>query len=1047
MTRARFAFGLGLVALAFAASAQQAPRQNYIVQLADPAAASYEGGIAGLAATKPAAGQRLMATASDVQAYVSYLDNKASAVAATVPSAQIYQRYGIVFNGFAASLTDAELAKLRSDPSVKAITVDQAMTPDTSYTPAFLGISNAGGFWSRNDANGRALKGEGVIVAMVDTGVWPEAPSFSDKVDGNGKPVPSHMAGTVVYDALPNGRYLGSCQVAPGITTAHCNNKLVGAQHFMAGWTSSGRTLWGNEYASARDSDGHGSHTLSTAAGNQNSEGNVTGTVIPSMSGMAPRARVAAYKVCYSDNNAGARRNSCFSSDSIAAINKAVADGVDVINFSISGSTTSFLDGVEQAFKGASHAGVFVAASAGNSGPTSSPISTVAHISPWISTVGNSTHDRYMEAPVTLIGVPGNGYVAMGPSFQVAGVPAAQLILSTDAALLPLASYTAAQLTQLKQCFGAADGTMAYLDPVKVTGKILVCYRGGNAFVNKANNAKTAGAVAYIAQNISGTAGNTPASTNTLFMVAAAIPMVHLANVHEAQVFAHAAAGSFASFGGGTQVAGVVAPIMAGSSSRGPNAGDANVLKPDITAPGTDIIAVYADQTLTVAQRNAIIAGTLTPPTVANMISGTSMSSPHIAGIGALMKQANPTWSPSAIKSAIMTSAAQNVKLANGTPDVGIPVPTSTNLNTGPFGYGAGHVAPNAALDTTLVYEISNAQYEAYQARTISSWELNLPSITRANVFGVGTFTRTLTNRGSNTVTYTSSATVPGWTLTTSPASLTIAPGASASYTATLTRTTATVETWAYGQLLWTGDGGKVVRSPVQVKGSLFVGLSNVTDTRNIGTKVYTVGTGFAGPMLTTGTGLVAATRSSGVSVLGQPDVCFPFTVPTGVQVLRVQLFNADTQGGAASDIDLIVRRGTTVIGSSGGFESNELVQLSSNAAAGITAGAHSACVNAWAPLNGSANFVLSTWMVGPAVGTQSLRAFGPAQAYMGGVAYIGLAWNVPAGQRYLGNVQYRQTAGGTPMGNTVVFIDNTAAVPTSTDAPVLIIKPEPAEE
>ena len=405
------------------------------------------------------------------------------------------------------------------------------------------------------------------------------------------------------------------------------------------------------------------------------------------------------------------------------------------------------------------------------------------------------------------------------------------------------------------------------------------------------------------------------------------------------------------------------------------------------------------------------------------------MSSPHIAGSAALLRQANPAWSPAAIKSALMTSALPIVKLVNNAPD--------TNV----WGYGAGHLTPNSALDTTLVYDISPADYNAYQTGAISPWNLNLPSITRANVFGIGTVIRTLKNTGSSAATYFSSATVPGFTVTTSPASLTIPAGGSASYTATITRTSAAIETWAFGELLWSGDG-KVVRSPVQVKGSSFVGATLVTDTRAVGTKVYTVGTGYTGSLLTTGTGLVAATRNAGRAVLGQPDVCFPITVPSGAQLLRVQLFNTDTEGGASSDLDLIVRRGATTVGTGFNGDSNELVQLPNP----TPASNYSACVNAFAPAGGAADFVLSTWIVGPAVGTQSLRAFGPAQVYIGGTASIGLSWSVPAGARYLGNVQYRSTPGGSVLGNTTVFIDSAPAVAAATSAPVLRVKAVPLD-
>ena len=1032
MTHKKYSVGLALVTLALAASAQQAPRQSYIVELKEAPLAVYEGGVAGIAATRAARGQRLDARSPSSRAYRNHLDAKGAAVSRSVPGARVLHRYGVVFNGFAASMTDAEVAKLAAHPSVKSISADQAMTVDTSYTPNFLGLTASGGVWSQT-ANGRQIKGEDVIIGVVDTGVWPENTSVSDKVDANGKPVPSHMPGTVVYNPLPAGRFSGICQAGAdsSFTASHCNNKLIGARYYTAGVLAGGRTLWNTEFVSPRDEDGHGSHTSSTAGGNEGSSGDVNGTVIPSFSGIAPRARLSVYKTCWAWNNAGVRQGNCFTSDSMAAIDQAVADGVDVINYSISGSTTSFTDTIETAFKRAAYAGVFVAASAGNSNVFPGNASTVAHISPWVTTVGNSTHDRYTEATVTLHGAPGNNYMASGPSFQLTGLPQAPMILSTDAGF-DGAVYTAAQLTQLKQCYGLADaGAPVYLDPAKVNGKILVCYRGGNAFVNKAINAKAAGAVGYIAQNV---AINPPASATTLFVIAAVIPMVHLQTTHEAQIFAHAAAGGMASFSGGVQVAGAIAPVMSNSSSRGPNQGDANMLKPDITAPGTDIIAAYTNSALTAAERDAIRAGTLIPGSGTNMISGTSMASPHIAGAAALLKQAYPTWSPAAIKSALMTSAQPIVKLANGTAD------------PSPWGYGAGHLNPNGAVATTLVYDAGQVDFDRYIAKAINSWDLNMASITRANVAGPSSVTRTLKNTGSSAVTYAASASLPGFSVSVSPSSLTIPAGGSATYTATMTRTTAALETWAFGSLTWTeqGGSGKTVRSPLQAKGSLFVGVPLITETRAAGTKVFSVGTGWAGTLNITAAGLVAAKRDDGVSTLGAPEVCFPVAVPTGTQLLRVALFDADTAGGTSTDIDLTLYRKTsasarTLVGSSGSATSEEWVMVT-NPTASPTFG-YEACVQAYAMAGGSAAFTLSSWVVEAPVGLQSLRAFGPSTVYLGGSATIGLSWNRPAGVRYLGNVQFRQSAGGTLVGNTVVYIDSVPATPATVAAPVYKIK------
>ena len=229
--------GLLLGAALSSAHAQADGRKGYIVQLSDAPAASYTGGVAGLAATRPAAGARFNIGAAAVQAYLGYLNTRANAVAATVPSAQVYGRFGVVLNGFAARLTDSEVKKLASTAGVQSVTPDVALRMDTNYTPSFLGINGPNGAWSRTDAQGRLIKGEGVIIAHVDGGVWPEDPSFSDKVDANGKPIPAHQAGTVVYDPLPAGRYTGICQAGPGFNASHCNNKLIGARVFNAVWS------------------------------------------------------------------------------------------------------------------------------------------------------------------------------------------------------------------------------------------------------------------------------------------------------------------------------------------------------------------------------------------------------------------------------------------------------------------------------------------------------------------------------------------------------------------------------------------------------------------------------------------------------------------------------------------------------------------------------------------------------------------------------------------------------------------------------------------
>ena len=1004
MKKFRIALGLSLVALVATASAQAAQRKPYVIELADAPVAAYTGNIAGLKATRPARGKQLNVDSSAVQAYTAFLATKQTQAAALVPNAQITYRYKNVVNGFAAWLTDAEFAKLAANPAVRAITVDSARKLDTNYTPQFLGISGPGGAWSKLDAGGTSIKGENVILGHVDGGIWPEDPSVSDKVDAAGKPISSHLPGTVVYDPLPANRYRGTCQAGEGFNPSMCNNKLIGAQYFNTTFKlamSLGIVVINPlEYLdSPRDQDGHGTHTLTTAGGNENVDVVVSGTPISNISGIAPRARLAAYKACW--NNAADTGGSCFQSDTVAAIDAAVADGVDVINFSISGSQTSVRDVVETAFANAALAGVFVSASAGNSGPGN----TVAHSSPWIMTVGNSTHDRYTEATVTL----GSGATARGASFQTQGVAATPLIWSRDAGF---GAGAAAEASNQALCFGATDGVAALLDPAKVAGKIIVCDRGGNVLVNKVANAQAAGAVGVIIQN-------TPVSANTTPLITGVLPTVHLPVSAFAAVTAEARrAGGTAAFSPSFLVPGVPAPVMASTSSRGPNRADPDVLKPDITAPGTDIIAAFSNQSITPAQREQIIAGTLIPEPGADMISGTSMSSPHVAGAAALLIQANPTWSPFAIKSALMTSAAQTVKLADGTPD------------SNRWGFGAGHLNPNDALDTKVVYDSDYLEYINYYNGAISGRALNLPSLTYANVVGVGTLTRKLTNRGATPVTYTVSATLPGFNVAVSPASLTLAPGQTKPYTATLIRNGSPIGAYSFGEVVWS-DGSHSVRSPLTAKAESLVALSSVTDTRKVGTKAFSVGTGYDGGFTSTATGLVPAQRNAGTVATGA-EVCYAFAVPANAKMLRVQLFNSETTGGAASDLDVTVYRGATAVGSSAGGTSDELISINNPAAAN-----YEACVEGYAPVDGLADFTLNVWVVGPTVTPATLRAAGPSKVYLGGTATVAISWNVPADARYLGVVEYANPASAGVIGRTTVFIDNVPAPAASTSVRV----------
>ncbi|MFZ5844163.1 MAG: S8 family peptidase [Pseudomonadota bacterium] len=1009
-----------LLALAGVSHADET-RRAYIVQLTDKPVATYSGGIANLPATQPAAGSKLDINAATVQQYIEYLETQQDRVLGSIGEADVLARFNTVFNGFSVLLTDAQAAKLAGASGVAAVTVDEARELDTSYTTRFLGLDATGGLWEQ--LGGNAGAGEDIIVGIIDSGVTPENPAFSDKVDANGTPIAAHLPGTVVYGPAP-ARWTGSCQQGVGFTTSHCNNKLIGAQFFDASYQSTAHINKPHylEYRSPRDQGGHGTHTASTAAGNHGVPVSVAGVSVGKTSGMAPRARIAAYKVCwtYIDTDTtkppNTPKNSCFNGDSVAAIEKAVQDGVDVINYSISGTQTNFNDPVEQAFFAASRAGVFVATSAGNSGPGNQ----VAHISPWLTTVAASTHDRFHEGGIVL----GNGMEYRGASLTDA-LPDSAMILSANAGL------AGANAEEVRLCLKTG-----VLDPAKVSGKIVVCDRGVNARVDKSAAVKMAGGVGMVLVN------NT--ATESLNDDPHSVPSVHLDNVKGAAVKAYVAATEAASgrlLKGEAKPGVIAAPLMAAFSSRGPNKGNANILKPDLTAPGVSILAAYAPIVTSPEMRNAIADLSLIPDATYDYLQGTSMSSPHVAGLAALLKHKHPGWSPAAIKSALMTTTYSVL------PD-NQPGAAQGAL---PWGQGAGHVNPNKAADPGLVYDLGAEDYYRFlcganalpasgaicrNVGAVAAYNLNLPSITVADVYGKATVKRTVKNVSNVSAVYTASASVPGFTVTVSPAVLTLAPGQSASYTLSLTRTTAPMGEWAFGELRWQ-DGQHVVRSPITVKASALTAPANLNYSGMTGSKLFTVGTGFAGSMSTLKAGLKPATRTTAtVGLAGASSYAkclnnaagfrsFPISVPANTAALRVALYDSYSSGQGADDLDLELYSSTGAkLATSAGASTNEAIQARAPAA-----GTYLACVVGYAPVGGSSTFTLFSWVVGNSEDAANWKAVAPSKVYIGGTASVALSWNVPA-DKYLGVLRYSD--GSTVIGSSMVLIDAEPATTAS---------------
>ncbi|MDP9181960.1 MAG: S8 family serine peptidase, partial [Actinomycetota bacterium] len=745
----------------------------------------------------------------------------------------------------------------------------------------FLGLSASGGLWSQ--LGGQQNAGKGVIVGVIDTGIWPESPAFA------GGELKRDKAGQPVAATGLRGKWFGACVQGELFSSQDCNDKLIGARYYVAGFGK--HNIAQEEYLSPRDGEGHGSHTASTAAGNVVPGVTVDGHAMGTASGMAPGADIAVYKICW-EAKPGAS-GGCFNGDSVAAIDDAVADGVDVINYSVGGSTeSSVLDVVEQAYRRAANVGVFVANSAGNSGPGAS---TLDHPSPWLTTVAASTF-RLAENVVQL----GDGQRFVGASTTPTYPTATQLVTSLSVKLASAAPAEAAK------CFA---GT---LDPAKAAGKIVQCDRGTNARIDKSFEVKRVGGVAMVLTN---------PTANSLNGDFHAVPSVHVTNVARTAILAYITSA-------GSAATAKIVPVNPGESttqvpevttfsSRGPSTttgGD--ILKPDIAAPGNDVLAAVA------------------PPfnhgRSYDFYSGTSMSSPHIAGIGALIKAAHPTWSPAAVKSALMTSARDHATSAD------------------PFEQGAGFVQPNGAVDPGLVFEATSSatrtEWRRYMVglgvhfaapndtlTALDGSDINQASLAIGALAGEQTVTRTVTNVSSSTETYTVSENVAGLDIVSDHPSFTLAPGASQALLLTVTRNGAAVGDWAKGSLTLTG-GTHTVRIPVAVRPVAIAAPAEISGAGQSGSISYSVTPGFTGLLDTSVIGMAGATPTPGSVVQGAftpaasaATKVYTLTVPAGGAALA--RFDVDDATNV-DDLDLYVYKDGALLALSASASGDEQVTL-----------------------------------------------------------------------------------------------------------------------
>ncbi|XP_021826896.1 subtilisin-like protease SBT1.3 [Prunus avium] len=565
---------------------------------------------------------------------------------------RVIYTYQNAFHGVAARLSEEEAERLQEQDGVLAIFPDTKYQLHTTRSPLFLGLEphdSTTNVWSQR------VTDHDVIVGVLDTGVWPESQSFNDT---GMSPVPAH--------------WKGACETGRGFSKHNCNKKIVGARIFYQGYeAATGKINEQTEFKSPRDQDGHGTHTAATVAGSPVRGANLLGYAHGTARGMAPGARIAAYKVCWVGG--------CFSSDILSAVDKAVADGVNVLSISLGGGVSAYYrDSLSIAAFGAMEMGVFVSCSAGNGGPD--PVS-LTNVSPWITTVGASTMDRDFPSTVKL----GNGRTVTGVSLYKG-----RMMLSINKQY-PVV-YMGNNSTSPDPSSLCLEGT---LDRRVVAGKIVICDRGISPRVQKGQVVKDAGGVGMIL-------ANTAANGEELVADCHLVPAVAVGET-EAKAIKHyaltspRATATLAFLGTRTGVR--PSPVVAAFSSRGPNVVSLEILKPDVVAPGVNILAAWT--------------GALGPSSLPtdnrkvkfNMLSGTSMSCPHVSGIAALLKARHPEWSPAAIKSALMTTAYIHDNTHKPLQDA-----SAAEAST-PYDHGAGHINPRRALDPGLVYDIEAQDY------------------------------------------------------------------------------------------------------------------------------------------------------------------------------------------------------------------------------------------------------------------------------------------------------------------------------------------------
>ncbi|CAL0306531.1 unnamed protein product [Lupinus luteus] len=721
--------------------------------------------------------------------------------------------YHYLINGFAVFVTQQQADKLSSRKEVSNVVLDYSVRTATTHTPQFLDLPK--GAWFQ--AGGFENAGEGITIGFVDTGIDPTHPSFAD------------------YKSQPPAQFSGICEVTKDFPSGSCNRKLVGARHFAASAITRGIFNSTQDYASPFDGDGHGTHTASIAAGNHGVPVVVAGHNFGNASGMAPRSHIAVYKALY-------ERFGGFAADVVAAIDQAAQDRVDIICLSITPNRrppgiATFFNPIDMALLSAVKAGIFVVQAAGNTGP--SPMS-MSSFSPWIFTVGASSHDRIYSNSILLgnnVNIPGVGLAPGTDENTMYKLIHAQHALNDN--------ITLDDDMYVGECQDASKFNQDI-----VQGSILICsytvrFVIGSSSVEQAlETAKNLTAVGVVFSTdpfITGFQLNPIPMKMPSIIIPSANDSKILLQYYKYSLERDAASNKIVKFGAVASICGGLeanysnaAPKVMFYSARGPDPEDslpheADILKPNLIAPGSSIWAAWSS------------LGTDSDEFLGEnfaMMSGTSMAAPHVAGLAALIKQKFPNFSPAAIGSALSTTASLNDN--KGKPIMALRSHISPELNESPatpFDMGSGFVNATAALNPGLLFDCSYDDYVSFLCSingsapsvlndtgqncwvynsTLYGLDLNLPSITVAQLNQSRVVQRTIQNI-AEAETYSVGWSSPyGVSLKVSPTHFSLANGEKQVLFVTF-NATSNSSVASFGRIGLFGNQGHVVNIPVSV--------------------------------------------------------------------------------------------------------------------------------------------------------------------------------------------------------------------------------------